>query len=186
MTRARNCGTNIESRAFRACRALGQLALLAFAASGAPSCVQKPTMTLNHAEIAGVAVSLPPNVGLLMQIHVDVYNPNSYDIAVRAVQGQVVLAGRHNVPVDFRADGEGVWLNADSTTQVVVPVQVPLATSIAVLAESTLSAMIRYQFTGRADVTATRSLKLEKDDYSVSEEGTISRDQIQAGLHMGR
>ena len=177
---------NVESTASRIRRALGLVALLAFVASGASSCVQKPTMRLNHAEIAGVAVSLPPNVGLLMQIHVDVYNPNSYDIAVRAVRGQVVLAGRHNVPVDFRADGEGVWLNSDSTTRVVVPVQVPLTTSIAVLGETALSPMVRYRFTGRADVTATRSLKLEEDDYSVSEEGTISRDQIQAGLHVSR
>jgi hypothetical protein len=143
-------------------------------------------MRLNHAEIAGLAVSLPPNVGLLLQLHVDVYNPNSYDIAVRAVRGQVLLAGRHSVPVDFRAEGDGVWLVSDSISRIVVPVQVPLATSLAVLSESVMSPTVRYQFTGRADVTATRSLQLEKDDYSVSEEGVISRDQIQAGLHVSR
>ena len=143
-------------------------------------------MKLNHAEVAGLAVSLPPNVGVLLQIHVDVYNPNSYDIAVRAVRGQVVLAGKYVVPVNFTAQGDGVWLNSDTTSRVVVPVEVPLTTSLAVLSGTTFTAVVPYHFTGKADVTATRSLKLEKDDYSVSEDGQISRDQIQAGLHVGR
>jgi len=177
---------NVQSRAFRICRTLGLGAALAVAAGGASSCVKKPTMTLDHAEVAGVTVSLPPNVGLLLVLYVNVYNPNSYDVAVRAVRGQVVLAGRHNVPVDFKASGEGVWLDSDAITRVVVPVEVPLTTSLAVLSESTLTPVVRYQFTGWADVTATRSLKLEQDDYSVSDEGTISREQIQAGLHVGR
>lgn len=166
-------------------RALGT-SLLLCGPLAAASCVKKPTMTLDHAEVAGLAVSLPPNVGVLLMIHVDVYNPNSYDVAVRAVRGQVTLAGRHVAPVDFQAEGDGVWLSSGATTRVVVPVQVPLTTSLAVLAETTLAPSIRYQFAGRADVTATRSLQLEKDDYSVSDEGWISRQQIQAGLHVTR
>ncbi len=149
-------------------------------------CVEKPTMKLHHADVAGLAVSLPPNVGVLLQIHVDVHNPNSYDVAVRAVRGQVVLAGRHTVPVNFTAAGEGLWLDSDKTTRVIVPVEVPMTTSLAVLNESVLATVVPYHFTGRADVTATRSFKLEKDDYSVSENGVISREQIQAGLHVSR
>ncbi|MBW2528106.1 MAG: hypothetical protein JRI23_28250, partial [Deltaproteobacteria bacterium] len=54
-------------------------------------------MRLHHAEVAGLQVSLPPNVGVLLLIHVDITNPNSYDVAVRAMRGQVLLAGRHVV-----------------------------------------------------------------------------------------
>ena len=176
----------IEHLPSTARRIIGLLGLLAVVALGQLGCVEKPTMRLNHAEVAGLAVSLPPNVGVLMLIHVDVYNPNSYDVAVRAVRGQVVLAGRHTVPVNFVAEGEGVWLESDTTTRVVVPAEVPLTTSLAVLSETTFTPMVHYRFTGKADVTATRTLKLESDDYSVSEEGTISRDQIQAGLHVSR
>lgn len=167
-------------------RSLWMLMVLAAVSLGQLACVEKPTMRLHHAEIAGLAVSLPPNVGVLLLIHVDIYNPNSYDVAVRAVRGQVVLAGRHTVPVQFAAEGEGLWLESDTTSRVVVPVEVPLTTSLAVLGESVQTPMIHFRFTGRADVTATRTLKLEADDYSVSEEGMISRDQIQAGLHVNR
>jgi hypothetical protein len=142
-------------------------------------------MTLNHADVAGLQVTLPPGIGVLLLLHVDVYNPNSYDIAIRAVRGQVLLASKYSVAVEFKADGEGVWLPSDSTTQVVVPVQVPLTTALAVLQESNISPMIAYHFNGRADVTATRSLKLEEDDYAVSDDGWISRQQIEAGLHVG-
>lgn len=167
-------------------RPVVMLALVAIASLGPLGCVEKPTMRLNHAEVAGLAVSLPPNVGVLLLIHVDVVNPNSYDVAVRAMRGQVVLAGRHTVPVNFTAQGEGLWLESDKTTRIVVPVEVPLTTSLAVLGETVQTPMIHYRFTGQADVTATRTLKLEKDDYSVNEEGMIARNQIQAGLHIGR
>lgn len=176
----------IQPLSRRSFRPLWTLLVLAAVYLGPPGCVEKPTMRLNHAEVAGLAVSLPPNVGVLLLIHVDVHNPNSYDVAVRAVHGQVVLAGRHTVPVEFVAQGDGLWLDSDKTTRVVVPVEVPVTTSLAVLAETVQSPMVSYRFAGRADVTATRTLKLEKDDYSINEEGMIARDQIQAGLHVRR
>jgi hypothetical protein len=142
-------------------------------------------MRLNHAEISGVRIALPPSLGILMNVYVDVYNPNSYDVAVRAVRGQVLLANRHSLPVDFRAPGEGVWLRADTTTSVVVPVNVPLPVGTALVAESLATPIIPYHFTGRADVTATRTFKLETDDYSVNADGAISRQQIEAVLRGG-
>ena len=157
----------------------------ATAATFASGCVKKPTMTVDHADVAGITVTLPPSVGLRLQIYIDVYNPNSYDVAVRAVRGTVVLAGRHTVPVQFKAPGEGVWLESDTTTRVVVPVEIPLTTSLAILGESAASPTVPYHFAGSADVTATRSLKIEADDYSVSEDGFITRDQMKAGLHIG-
>jgi len=142
-------------------------------------------MRLDHAEISGVRISFPPSIGVLMTIVVDVYNPNSYDVAVRAVRGQVVLARRYSLPVEFRAEGEGVWLPSGRTTQVSVPVDIPLDLALTLLRESRAAPSIPYRFTGRADVTATRTFKLESDDYSVDEEGVVTRQQIEAALPPG-
>ncbi|MFC1641494.1 LEA type 2 family protein [Myxococcota bacterium] len=117
-----------------------------------------------------------------MRIHLDVFNPNSYDVAVRAVRGQVTLANRYPIAVDFQAEGEGVWLRSDATTRVVVPVNVPVQVALAVLRESYTTPTIPYHFTGRADVTATRSLRIEQDDYSVSADGWVLRQQIDSIL----
>jgi hypothetical protein len=149
------------------------------------ACASKPAVRLNHAEIAGVRIALPPSFGVLMKLYVDVYNPNSYDVAVRAVRGQVLLANRHVLPVDFRAQGEGVWLRSDVTTSIIVPVDVPIQVGLAVLEQSYSASMIPYHFTGRADVTATRTLRLETDDYSLSADGWVSRQQIEAALSGG-
>jgi hypothetical protein len=148
-------------------------------------CVSKPTMRLNHAEITGVRIALPPRLGILMKLYVDVYNPNSYDVAVRAVRGQVLLAQRYTLLVDFRAEGEGVWLPSGATTTVAVPVDVPIDLGLAVVRESFSTLTIPYHFTGRADVTASRSLKLEADDYSVNADGGVSRQQLEMVLRGG-
>jgi hypothetical protein len=142
------------------------------------ACVKDPTMRLNHAEITGVSIGLPPSLGILMTVYVDVYNPNSYDVAVRAVRGQVLLARRYSLPVNYQAPGEGAWLRAGTTTTVTVPVDVPVQIGMAVLAEYAMTPTIPYHFTGRADVTAGRTLRLETDDYSVNADGFVARQQI--------
>jgi hypothetical protein len=159
----------------------GRRALMGAFVLSLSSCVSKPTMHLNHAEISGAQLSVfPPAIGILMTVVVDVYNPNGYDVAVRAMRGQVVMGNGHMMPVDFRASGNGVWLAADRTTSVRVPVSVPIDLGVALLQESVASQFIPYRFTGRADVTATSTFQIEKDDYAVDEQGTISRDQIAA------
>ncbi|MBI5536065.1 MAG: LEA type 2 family protein [Deltaproteobacteria bacterium] len=145
-------------------------------------CASKPSMKLNRAEVSGIRISLPPSIGVLMTIYVDVYNPNSYDIAIRAVRGEVLLAQRYTLPVEFRPEGEGVWLSSKTNTPIAVPVVVPAQIALAVLRDTLTMPTIPYHFKGRADVTATRSLKIESDDYSVDEDGSISRAQIDAVL----
>ncbi|MEJ7733440.1 MAG: hypothetical protein WKG00_30130 [Polyangiaceae bacterium] len=152
----------------------GALGLVAGAA-----CVSKPTMHLRGAAISGVRVSFPPALGVIMRVMVDVYNPNSYDVAVRAVRGQTVLGERYTMPVNFKAQGDGLWLASGRNTSIEVPVDIPVQTAMAVLAESTMVTMIPYRFSGRADVTATRTFRLEQDDYSIDERGWINRQQIQ-------
>jgi hypothetical protein len=143
------------------------------------ACVSKPTMRLRGASIQGVRVSFPPALGVIMRVMVDIYNPNSYDVAVRAVRGQTVLGERYTMPVNFKAQGDGLWLPSGRNTPIEVPVDIPVQTAMAVLAESTMVTMIPYRFSGRADVTATRTFRLEQDDYSVDERGWINRQQIQ-------
>ena len=84
------------------------------------------------------------------------------------------------LPVDFRAPGNGVWLAADRVTSVRVPISIPFDMGLSLLRESAASPIIVYRLTGRADVTATSTFRVESDDYAVDEQGTISRQQIAA------
>lgn len=172
------------ARLRRLARLAGALALAALATSSA-ACVQKPTMKLDHAEVSGVRVGFPPSFGVLMNIVVAVDNPNSYDVAVRAVRGQVVLANRYTLPVNFRAQGNGVWLRSGVISRLAVPVDIPVQLAMELLRDGMTSPMITYRFTGRADVTATSTFQLEKDDYSVNEWGILSRQQLAASLGWG-
>jgi hypothetical protein len=172
-------GTRRASRFALASLSLLLVALLALAGAG---CVSKPTMKLNHAEISGVKLAFPLNVSVLMTVYIDVSNPNSYDVAMRSVSGQTLIAGRHLVPVDFKPGGDGVWLASKQTTQVAVPVTIPVKVGLAVLGEAAGSPSVPYRFTGKANVTATRTFQIEKDDYSIDEQGQISRQQLEAAL----
>jgi hypothetical protein len=158
-----------------------RIAVGCFVALAWCGCVHKPTMHLNHAEISGAQLAtFPPSVGILMTVVVDVYNPNSYDVAIRAMRGTVVMADKYSLPVDFRPPGNGVWLAADRTTSVRVPVSMPIDLGLLLLRESAATPLIPYRLTGRADVTATSTFRIESDDYAVDEQGTISRQQIAA------
>jgi hypothetical protein len=144
-------------------------------------CVSKPTMRLNHAEISGFqAATFPPSLGVLMTVVVDVYNPNSYDVAIRAMRGTVTMAEKYPLTLDFRAPPEGVWMAAGKTTSMRVPIAIPIELALLLLRESYLAPTIAYRVTGSADVTGTRTLQIEKDNYAVDERGTITREQIAA------
>ncbi|HVH44925.1 MAG TPA: LEA type 2 family protein [Labilithrix sp.] len=154
------------------------LSLLAVFTNG---CAKKPTMKVHHAEMAGVQFGFPPSVAVQMTVVMDVFNPNGYDVAIRAMRGQVTFHDRYSMPIDFRAPGEGVWLPADRTTQVRVPASVPVDLALRITREA-LTGVVPYRVIGKADVTATRSLKIESDDYSVDERGQIARQQIEASI----
>jgi hypothetical protein len=148
-----------------------------------PACVHKPTMHLDHAEISGVQLAtMPPSLGIVMVVVLDVFNPNSYDVAVRAVRGQTVFAGQYPLPVMYQAPPDGVWMPAGQTTQVRVPVTVPVQLAFALMQQGMSMPTIPYHFSGTADVTATRTFELEKDNYAVDEEGSITREQMMAVL----
>jgi len=161
-----------------------RLPFLALAAALTAGCVSKPTMHLHHAEVSGAQLGIQPNgaptIGVVMTVVVDVYNPNSYDVAVRAFRGQAIMADKYPLPVEFRAPDPGVWMPAGQTTQLRVPVNMPVDLGIVLLREAFASPTIPYRFVGTADVTGTRTFQIEKDNYGVDERGAITRDQIAA------
>lgn len=160
----------------RATRLLVMVALL-IAAVASAGCAKQPTMRLNHAELSGVAFGLPPSV--LMTVVMDVYNPNSYDVAVRSMQGEVVFLGRYSLPIQFESPGEGTWLGANATTQVRVPVNVPGELAARFVSDAIAQPTIPFNVKGKANVTATRSLKVESDNYTIDARGELSRADLQ-------
>lgn len=159
--------------------ALVALALFVATSSG---CASKPTMTLKHAELSGVRIAFPPTLGVLMTVVLDVYNPNSYDVAVRAMRGTAVMAEKYSLPIDYKPGGEGVWLASKATTTIRVPVTIPVELGLQLLRESYMTQTVPFRVVGTADVTATRTFKIEKDNYSVDETGTFSRQQLEMAL----
>lgn len=157
------------------------LALVAALGLSSVGCVQKPTMKLRGAEIAGIQIGFPV-VNVNMVAVMDVTNPNSYDVAVRRVRGQVVFANRHGLPVDFQAQGNGLWLPGKQTTRIGVPITIPLGLGWTLLNEAAAAPVIPFRFQGKADVTGTRTFQLEKDDYSLDETGVITRQQLVGAL----
>lgn len=158
--------------------AIAFVSALAVLSSG---CAHKPTMTVHHAEMSGIQFGFPPSLAVQMTVVMDVRNPNGYDVAIRAMRGEVSFFDRYKMPIDFRAPGDGLWLAADRTTQVRVPAAVPIELALTITREA-MTGVVPYHVVGKADVTATRSLKIESDDYSVDERGQIARQQIEASI----
>jgi hypothetical protein len=148
---------------------------------GGFGCAKKPTMKVNHAEVSGVQLGFPPSLAIQMTVVLDVFNPNSYDVAVRAMRGNVTFQDQYSMPIDFKAAGDGVWLPASQTTQVRVPVAVPVDLALRIT-HGAISGTVPYHVVGKADVTATKSLKIEKDDYSVDEKGELARNVIEQSI----
>lgn len=148
----------------------------------AAGCASKPTMHLRHAEVSGMSLGFPPSINVVMTAVLDVYNPNSYDVAVRAVRGTVYFNNRYPLAIDYRAPGDGIWLPADQTTQIRVPTPIPVNLAFTLAREGMNQVNVPFRLTGRADVTATRTFKIEKDDYAVDEQGTFAMSQLQMAL----
>lgn len=134
-------------------------------------CVREPTMQLYSGGIRGVSAQ-----GALLLITMSVRNDNSFDVMVRNVTTDVTLANQHRLPtVSFSPN---VWLPADKTTLVSVPVVIPYNQIGPILATTALSPVIAYRAVGRADVTATRALEININEYALSDEGSFSRLEL--------
>lgn len=136
-----------------------------------PACVSKPQMQLHHAEIRSANV-----VGIGMEVFFSVYNDNSFDVQVRTVRVQTVLQGRYTLPgLEYSPNA---WLPSERTVIVNAPVTIPWPLVPPLLAETFSKPSISYRVKGGADVTATRSLKIESDNYPVDESGSIPRAAV--------
>jgi hypothetical protein len=146
-----------------------------FLSVGLAGCFAKPTMHVHHAEVQGVQITFPPSVGILMRVVMVIDNTSSADLLVRRFQGQVTLLGRYNIPVTVTPQ---TWLAAKQQTLMPVDVVIPLSTAIPLLRDSLNSPYINYQVVGSADVSATSSFEIQKDNYPINENGSIARQAL--------
>jgi len=147
---------------------------------GSTGCVQDPAVRINHAELNGVQIAaFPPHLGVLLTVVVDITNPNAFDIAVRGMRGQVMMADKYPLPLDFRPPPPGVWLRAGQPTPVRFPVEMPIELAVALLREAFASPVIGYRIKGVVDVTGSSTFKVDKDNFAIDLPGTMTRQQIE-------
>jgi hypothetical protein len=157
------------------------LGLLALAIANSGCGPKEPIMRVNGSSLKGgqfVFGTYPfprASVDALMEVYVTADNPNSFDLQVRSVWGQVTLNNRHQLPINMAL---GTWLPADRTTAFSVPVNVPFNTGIAILRESVSMTCVPFRVQGYADVTATSTFRLKKDNYPFNQNGCIPRQQL--------
>lgn len=141
-------------------------------------CVSKPVVELHSARLA---MATPQGIG--MDVFLRVNNENSFDVQVRNVNVNVVIAGRFQLPpVQFSPNQ---WLAADKSTLVRVPMVVPWPMVAPLLAATVGSKTITYRARGTADVTAVRMLGIQRNDYPVNEKGELSRAALVAAAGRG-
>jgi hypothetical protein len=152
-------------------RWLFSLPLLA-ALAAAPGCVQQPAITIHHAEVRGMT---PTGLGVI--IYLQVRNDNSYDVQVRNVNVNVGFGRSGAVlgPINFAPNQ---WLPANQTAMVAVPVNVPWTLVPALVTETAGGYSIPYHVVGVADVTATSSLNIQRNNYPVDETGFVPRQMV--------
>ncbi len=149
------------------------LAGIVAALAGGAGCVQRPSMTVHHAEVRGIT-----SYGVNFSIVLEVKNENGYDIQIRHVNCNVII-GRGYVlgPIDFAPNQ---WLPANQVTFLAVPVTIPWTLLPALATETLGSYAIPYQVKGTADVTATRSFGIERDNYNIDQAGIVPRETVMA------
>jgi len=148
-----------------------KLALLSVLSLAAAGCAETPRMRLHHAEIRSASL-----FGVGLSVVMSVKNPNSFDLAVRNVRVNVTFADRYDLPEINYSPNQ--WLPAGQTTLVPVPVTIPFALIPDLVSATASSPVLKYHVKGSADVTATSSLEIEKDDYPIDEDGSIQRADL--------
>ena len=145
------------------------------------ACVHVPEVTLDHAELNGVqmAAVFPPRIAISLTVVVNVTNTNSFDIAIRGMRGQAIMADKYPLPIMYQAPPPGIWLRAGQTTPMRLPVDMPVELAIAMLREALGAPVIPYHVVGVVDVTGTTALKIARDNYPVDLHGTMTRQQVE-------
>jgi LEA14-like dessication related protein len=150
-------------------------------ALGLTGCVSKPVVSIDHADVQGVGLT-----GVDMQVFLKVENPNIYDVQIRRVHANVVVAEEVALdPVDITPD---IWVPSDDHVLIQVPVSMTWDKVAAIVTATLTMDKVTYHFFGDADVTATRALGIEKDKYPIDDVGEIPRSILlnasPGGIHI--
>lgn len=131
-------------------------------------CVSEPVLELYGARVSSAS---PQGVGLTMMMKVT--NHNAFDVKVRNVRATVTVADRFRLPyLQYNPDQ---WLPAGQATVLNVPLVIPWALVGPLVSASIGGNAVHYHVIGFADVTAVRLLGIERNDYSLEEDGVFSR-----------
>lgn len=135
------------------------------------ACVQSPTVRLHHADIQGVSLAGP-----VLDVVIEIQNPNSFDIKLRDVTAETRFAGKYTLPpIVIHPD---LWLPSGRATQVHVPTTLPWLMIPPILAETIFSPQVNYNVHGVANVTATRTFGIEEDNYPLDLNGSLPRNLL--------
>jgi LEA14-like dessication related protein len=143
---------------------------LAVALLAGTGCVSEPAVKLYGARIGGVGPQ-----GVTLGVTMRVLNDNSFDIMVRGVRTNVSIGNTMLPPVEAQPQQ---WLPSGRGTLVQVPVLIPWATVRPLVQTTVASPAIKYRMVGYADVTATRALEIDFDDYKFDQVGSFSRAEL--------
>lgn len=134
-------------------------------------CVKVPVLQLHSARINGVSTT-----GVILAVTMRVNNENSFDVRVRNVRANVTIQSRYTLPyLQYNPD---TWLGSDASTFVPAPMTIPWVMVKPLLATSIGSSNVSYTLNGIADVTATRLLQIQANDYGINAAGFFSRADL--------
>ena len=134
-------------------------------------CVTEPNIKIHSARLAGV-----DDGGVTLKVTLAIRNDNSFDIQLRDVHADFLMANGYRVPTVHTSPN--LWLPAGRTTALEVPVIVPWQIVMPLIRETIGSPTIPYHATGYANVTATRAFEIDIDEYALDQEGSISRNEL--------
>ncbi len=134
-------------------------------------CIPRPVVELDSARITSASKS---GVSLMMRLRVN--NSMPFDVRVRNVRAQVTVADRYPLPyVRFNPDQ---WMPANSWSYIYVPAVIPWATIAPLAAATVTSDIVGYHIAGYVDVTATRLIGFQVNDYTLDDDASVSRADL--------
>jgi hypothetical protein len=144
----------------------------------ATACVETPRVRLHHADLQGASLA-----GAVLDVVIEIHNPNSYDIQLRDLTAETTFAGRHRLPPIVIHPNQ--WLPSGQSTQVHVPTVLPWLMIPGILTDTLLAPKVTYDVRGSANVTATRTFGIEEDNYPINLRGEMPR-QMMVNLGTGQ
>ncbi len=108
-------------------------------------------------------------------IFLQVRNENPYDVQVRSVNCNVTFGRGTTLPINYAPNQ---WLGSNATTLVAVPRVDPWTLIPSLAGETAGGFSIPYHVNGVADVTATRALNIQRNNYPINEGGFVPRQMV--------